>query len=604
MLDLSDIYPYREPLYPDQLNNDEKKSIIASFESQFEKQKGGRPIFYKMFKEAWDAHSPTGMKLKCPSYRTLHRWRKEFGENNESTKLSLQNVVEIKGYEKAKIPLAPLAEQCHSLERSVCNQTSKTSDQLDENEHNENKQNIDELPPPMPPTPQYFSPAQQQIDVRQNEIITETQDERKKSLQREHPKRCREERPASPFAEGKNDNFPGKRRRLEEVSLSCNANKAIRFQQHNSKVWFHPTFTHQIFEEERIAGIPENCVSFDVKISPSFDVYLTCKVTSSIDKNVEKKIAEAKKKIEMFLPAESETSINSFLDKCAKKGNRAPPGKPIGKWGDFEMRLSCLSSDSNASLLHERWQCLATFFIDGASNIDLNDDRWEVVTCYRLVSSASTSSSNQEYTYQPVAYCTLFTTTNPLRRDCPKSMKICQMLVMPTFQKQGIGRKFFQKIYEVARERNVFEVNVEDPSVVFRRLRDSVDVFHSHENGIFTEKQAEVIIKSANFEEKLSLTKEQMLNAHQCLRITNSQIIRCHEAFLFHALHACKEEIQEEKRKMLRLYMKRKFFHELMDRNFKFRELGKEERKIVLQEKFEASRDYYNQILQGLKKHL
>lgn len=54
--------------------------------------------------------------------------------------------------------------------------------------------------------------------------------------------------------------------------------------------------------------------------------------------------------------------------------------------------------------------------------------------------------------------------------------RISQMLVLPPFQKLGLGTKFLETIYNFYQtQKNVIDITVEDPSEDFQRMRNFVD---------------------------------------------------------------------------------------------------------------------------------
>ena len=54
--------------------------------------------------------------------------------------------------------------------------------------------------------------------------------------------------------------------------------------------------------------------------------------------------------------------------------------------------------------------------------------------------------------------------------------RISQMLVLPPFQKLGIGTSFIETIYQYFKgDKSVVDITVEDPSDDFQRIRNFVD---------------------------------------------------------------------------------------------------------------------------------
>jgi len=121
---------------------------------------------------------------------------------------------------------------------------------------------------------------------------------------------------------------------------------------------------------------------------------------------------------------------------------------------------------------HRRLQPWIMFYIDAASYIDDDDDNWRF---FLLFERFTTSNGNTRYAvagyttvYQYYAY--------------PEHMRprISQMLVLPPFQKQGLGAKLLDTVSKYYwNNAKIVDITVEDPSDDFIRLRDFVDVQNS-----------------------------------------------------------------------------------------------------------------------------
>ena len=181
----------------------------------------------------------------------------------------------------------------------------------------------------------------------------------------------------------------------------------------------------------------------------------------------------------------------------------APPGVRVAA---YEGRLGCggaalfqaflaspreaIARDPGLREVFERQQRLATWFIDGASPIDLDDGRWEVLTLYAsalptgapaaaatttagaAAPSAATTAATVDAT---VGFVTLFTFRNPF---AGAKVRVCQALVLPPYQRAGHGFRLLSAAYAacaLARP-HVTEVTVEDPAPGFVRLRDATDL--------------------------------------------------------------------------------------------------------------------------------
>ena len=102
----------------------------------------------------------------------------------------------------------------------------------------------------------------------------------------------------------------------------------------------------------------------------------------------------------------------------------------------------------------------------GASAIDVEDPRWVVITVYRKLLAPPKAAS-----YELAGYITLHIFTQPFRAVQPQSVRICQALVLPHMQHRGLGSAMVGAAYDLALQRNMYEVTVEDPAPAFVKVR-------------------------------------------------------------------------------------------------------------------------------------
>ena len=166
-------------------------------------------------------------------------------------------------------------------------------------------------------------------------------------------------------------------------------------------------------------------------------------------------------------------------------------------------------SDINVSKYHDKIQSLALWFIENADNVDLSSDEgggsWKVLYLFRKhyhnhrqLGGASTIQ------YSLVGYVTLFAFNAPFHK--PKGgiiLRICQVLILPLYQRCGHGKILIRAVYDYAHGRmnkvinqninsnshnqknydeEIVQVNVEDPAPSFEALRNCIDYEIFHEN--------------------------------------------------------------------------------------------------------------------------
>jgi GNAT superfamily N-acetyltransferase len=276
----------------------------------------------------------------------------------------------------------------------------------------------------------------------------------------------------------------------------------------------NPTYTHQLFEEERIDFLTEKTQkafhdfarsgatdNAKPETAPAVLIYINCMdlahylTTRSVDVLTDREMLLAK--IEPAIPVSSLSiifaeSISDSSRGCKSLNNVAttmPPGKllAVSHSEAVAMKSTLLSStlsplsfemflasatDHGASELLSRAEKIAIWYIETADSIDFADERWEVLNLY------STRSETIDGKVMPgvhsfAGYMTLFTFCNPFLGS---KIRVCQALVLPHMQGKGLGRKMLLAVYELAKSRScITEVTVEDPAPAFERLRDAVD---------------------------------------------------------------------------------------------------------------------------------
>ncbi len=160
-------------------------------------------------------------------------------------------------------------------------------------------------------------------------------------------------------------------------------------------------------------------------------------------------------------------------------------------------------------------------------------------------------------------------------------LRICQALILPHKQKQGLGRELLLAAYRLASERShVTEITVEDPCPGFQALRDQVDF------ELFAQKLLPTAATSGMKEEtivkELKITKAQaafLLEMQQFLALLRNEPPRCaltdRDALLDHL-------DETPCFKTFRLSIKRLF----VQRDKELMAMSKEDRQQELQELF------------------
>ena len=81
------------------------------------------------------------------------------------------------------------------------------------------------------------------------------------------------------------------------------------------------------------------------------------------------------------------------------------------------------------------------FYIDAASFIDIDDDNWRMFLMFEKTGSAGAES------YAVVGYITVYQYYAYGRDQNMMRPRISQMLVLPPYQRQGLGSKLLETVY-------------------------------------------------------------------------------------------------------------------------------------------------------------
>lgn len=169
------------------------------------------------------------------------------------------------------------------------------------------------------------------------------------------------------------------------------------------------------------------------------------------------------------------TNLDTFVASLSKESKFVPFGELVNSFktardGESPSTYEIYQCDtSNLEFLkyHERLQTFILWFIDGSSFIDTDDGNWKFFLCfqkYKLDGKTLYAIAGYATVYQYYAY--------------PKNIRprISQVLVLPPFQRQGIGATLLRTIYNhYLGMEEVLDITVEDPSQDFQYLRDYVD---------------------------------------------------------------------------------------------------------------------------------
>jgi len=230
--------------------------------------------------------------------------------------------------------------------------------------------------------------------------------------------------------------------------------------------------------------------------------------------------------VKVLAPGSFTTSREEFVTWLSAAAEAAfrPPGELLSSFAlesagggrQFEVLLATEATPGLREY-HERLQPWILFFIDAASYIDIDDDSWRFFLMFEKVSVGG------EERRQVVGYLTVYEYYAYGRTTNHKRPRIAQMLVLPPFQRLGLGARLLDTVYQHYRsDRTVTDITVEDPSDNFVRLRDFVDTKNclklaafgrAEVAGGFTEAMAEAA------REELKICRKQARRVYEIVRL-------------------------------------------------------------------------------------
>ncbi|CAN1762082.1 Histone acetyltransferase type B catalytic subunit [Linum perenne] len=122
--------------------------------------------------------------------------------------------------------------------------------------------------------------------------------------------------------------------------------------------------------------------------------------------------------------------------------------------------------NQDAGDLYSRVVPLVLLLVDGSNPIDVTDQGWEL---YVLIQKKDQENSQSRLLgFSAVYRFYHYPDSNRLR--------LGQILVLPSYQRQGYGRYLIETIYNVAISEDVYDFTVEEPLDTFQHVRTCIDV--------------------------------------------------------------------------------------------------------------------------------
>lgn len=249
-----------------------------------------------------------------------------------------------------------------------------------------------------------------------------------------------------------------------------------RFSQLKPDTPFNPDMSHQMFgEKESIWGYHDLKIKLWFSagsLKQYYKVEYTDKVNAEehgiVAQNLEDKLMDQSCLLKDKF--ENVADFKTILDKDAETFE--PVGEKVheytrvknGETRKFIVTKANLARAGEKLLdYHERIQIFLLWFVDAASYIDDEDDKWDFYFLFEEYETGKFAIAGYATVYRFFAYPDK---TRP---------RISQILTLPPFQRMGHGNELMELIYREYRVKNVVDMTVEDPSENFQRVRDFLD---------------------------------------------------------------------------------------------------------------------------------
>ncbi|XP_046846730.1 histone acetyltransferase type B catalytic subunit-like [Xenia sp. Carnegie-2017] len=305
---------------------------------------------------------------------------------------------------------------------------------------------------------------------------------------------------------------------LEEYKCDANSSVHIKLVENEKDVFnkekaFHPNMSHQIFGDSEVIFGYKNLEVQLYYHAGSLLTYLGIKYSAAVDKlsPVDIKPDDVISLVKKVLAPGHFSNLDQFLSKFPEEDKFTPMGELIETFivseETYQVYKAGISTPRFKSY-HERLQTFVLWYIDAASFLDMDDSKWDFFLMFKKSSEVGiTRFSIAGYTavYRYYAYPDM------------KRPRISQFLILPTFQKKGLGAKLLLAVdNHYTKDKKVLDMTVEDPVNDFLRLRDYVDVLRCRSLPVF---KPNYLCKGFSKEMVDQARRKLKVNQHQCRRV-------------------------------------------------------------------------------------
>uniref|UniRef100_A0A8C0VTK5 Histone acetyltransferase type B catalytic subunit n=1 Tax=Cyanistes caeruleus TaxID=156563 RepID=A0A8C0VTK5_CYACU len=266
------------------------------------------------------------------------------------------------------------------------------------------------------------------------------------------------------------------------AEYKCNTNEAIqlklvRFPEdlEDDNTTFNPEYSHQVFGDDEVAfgykGLKILLYYIAGNLSTLFRIEYTSKVNEKFDcveaDDVESKIRE-------IIPPGFCTNTDDFVSLLEKEVNFKPFGMLLHTYSVHEeagedITYQIYKADMTCPGFreyHERLQTFLMWFIETASFIDVDDERWNYFLVFEKYNKDGATL------FATVGYMTVYNYYVYPDKTRPR---VSQMLILPPFQGEGHGAQLLETVHRYYMSSpTVLDITAEDPSENYVKLRDFV----------------------------------------------------------------------------------------------------------------------------------
>jgi histone acetyltransferase 1 len=323
----------------------------------------------------------------------------------------------------------------------------------------------------------------------------------------------------------------------------------------DSENGFDPGWLHHFFDsEEQVVGY----------MDPEINLYFTkgsMHALLKIDFEDKKPEAEDLKKYfdENFVQGYYEDETE-FLKVWESAKAFVPPGKEIEQFDLAGATYKILTiedpTDPEWVKYNERIQVWIKFMIENGSYIDSDDEEWKIYTLFEY------DMTTKEYSFVGFLTFYIFYRENTMYR-----CRISQNVIIPPYQRKGLGSKLLEKCYDsYIEDPDCYEFTVEAPNPSFTFLRDFVDLKRILEMGQFTflkEKFSKYVTEPKEFHKTAGGLSSETIDAIvKKLKIRRQQVGRVFEIAVMAVIDFGKDERMTD---FFRAWLKRRIENQNKD---------------------------------------